>query len=147
MSIEYLLLQSTRYPGNALKAISHCLERMSRGGIYDVVGGGFHRHSTDYDWLIPHFEKMLCDNAQLAKTYLHAYQRTQKEEFKWICEDILDFIVRELFHPQGGFFCSLDADSAGREGEYYLWEKDKVLSLFVENEDREIFCHIYDLRP
>ena len=97
---------STRLPGKQTehhKLIKHCLGAMARGGMYDVVGGGFSRYSTDNFWRVPHFEKMLYDNALLVRAYLHAWQVTKEPEFKRIVEETLDFTLREMTHKQGGF--------------------------------------------
>lgn len=116
MTIEYLLRRaSTDSPQGELilKASQHVLNAMSRGGMYDVVGGGFARYSVDNFWRTPHFEKMTYDNAQLALAYLHGYLVTGNTDYRRICEETLDFVLRELTHSEGGFFSSLDADSEG----------------------------------
>ncbi len=129
MIIEYLLRRSLidgPHRDACLKAAVHALKAMARGGMYDVVGGGFARYSTDHFWRVPHFEKMLYDNAQLALAYLHAWLITREPSFKRITTETLDFIKRELASPEGGFYSSLDADSEGREGKYYVWTADEI---------------------
>ncbi|HEX9019134.1 MAG TPA: thioredoxin domain-containing protein, partial [Anaerolineaceae bacterium] len=143
MAIEFLMLQATRGEPMALETVIHVLERMSRGGMYDLVGGGFHRYSTDDEWLVPHFEKMLYDNTQLALAYLHGYLMTGRPAFRQVCEQTLDFITREMTHPEGGFFSSLDADSEGEEGKYYLWSPEEIHAALPDPADRELFGRIY----
>jgi len=145
MSIEFLLRQATRGDTAALQAAEHALTTMARGGMYDVVGGGFHRYSTDDDWLVPHFEKMLYDNALLSRAYLHAYRLTAKPFYRRIAEETLDFILREMAAPEGGFYSSLDADSEGEEGRYYLWTIDEIRSALADEKAFDLLQTAYNL--
>jgi len=120
---------------------------MQHGGIYDVVGGGFHRYAVDAIWCVPHFEKMLYDNAQLALAYLHGYLMTGDASFRLTCEETLDFIQRELMHPAGGFFSSLDADSEGEEGKFYIWTMEEIEKTLSNPEDFELARAVYQLTP
>jgi uncharacterized protein YyaL (SSP411 family) len=116
---------------------------MARGGLYDQLGGGFARYSTDAEWLVPHFEKMLYDNALLVIVLAEAYQLTKKALYKRAIEQTLEFVERELFSPEKGFYAALDADSEGVEGKFYVWSKAEVES--VLGKDAELFCHFYDV--
>jgi uncharacterized protein len=116
---------------------------MARGGMYDVVGGGFSRYSVDNHWRVPHFEKMLYDNAQLARAYLHAWQVSGEPFYRRIVEETLDFVLRELSDPQGGFYSSLDADSEGVEGKFYVWDAAEIEQTL--SEDWEFFKAAYGI--
>ena len=102
------------------------LEKMAMGGIYDQIGGGFHRYSTDQYWLVPHFEKMLYDNALLSRMYLHAYQATGNPLYRRIAEETLDYVLREMTDSSGGFYSTQDADSEGEEGKFFVWTADEM---------------------
>ncbi len=131
MDYELLLRHWTRTGDEAsLNMVITTLRKMARGGIYDQVGGGFARYSVDTYWLVPHFEKMLYDNAQLASLYLHAWQATGEPLFKQIVEETLTYVEREMTHEDGGFYSAQDADSEGEEGKFYVWlaqEIDEIL--------------------
>jgi hypothetical protein len=120
------------------------LDAMMLGGIHDHVGGGFHRYSTDARWLLPHFEKMLYDNAQLARVYAEAFRITGNEAFRATARDTLDWALREMRDPGGGFFSALDADSEGEEGRFYVWTRGEVLEI-LGREAGESFCNVYHI--
>lgn len=122
----------------------HTLRKMAEGGMYDQIGGGFHRYSVDERWLVPHFEKMLYDNALLTRVYLEAYQATQDVFFRRIVEEILAYVEREMLHPEGGFYSTQDADSEGEEGKFFVWSRDEVMRI-LGDEIGEIFCRYYDV--
>jgi uncharacterized protein YyaL (SSP411 family) len=153
MNLEFLL----RYhhmtgEQRALEMADLTLTQMATGGIYDQLGGGFHRYSTDARWLVPHFEKMLYDNALLARVYLHAYQVTGRPLYRRVAEETLDYVIREM-RPQSepcdgfdGFYSAQDADSEGEEGKFFLWTPDEVRSI-LDDEEAEIFCRYFDVTP
>jgi len=143
MVIEFLLRQASGGDRMALDMAMHALRAMAKGGMYDVVGGGFARYSVDDFWLVPHFEKMLYDNAQLALAYLHAFMFTGEAELRRVCEQTLDFVLREMTHPEGGFFSSLDADSEGEEGKFYVWTPDEILAVISDANDAKLFLAAY----
>ncbi len=145
MTIEFLLRRDTAGNTEALKPAVHALNAMARGGMYDVVGGGFARYSVDNFWRIPHFEKMLYDSAQLAKVYLHGYLVTGDVKYRRVCEETLDFLLREMTHPEGGFYSSLDADSEGEEGKFYVWTQDEIEK--VLGPDFDFFKTAYGITP
>ncbi|HEX2868623.1 MAG TPA: thioredoxin domain-containing protein [Ignavibacteriales bacterium] len=132
MTLMYLIRYAYR-TGNkvAMEMVETSLYKMAKGGIYDQIGGGFHRYSTDNEWLVPHFEKMLYDNALLCLTYLEAYRFRQDEFFLKIAEDILSYVLREMTDPSGGFYSAQDADSEGIEGKHFLWSYDELKELLT----------------
>ncbi len=139
-----LFLRQYAHNGDSryLKMTEHTLQRMAEGGIYDQLGGGFARYSVDEKWLVPHFEKMLYDNAQLTQLYLDVYLLTKKPFYLRIAQETLQFVKRELTDAQGGFYSSLDADSEGEEGKFYLWTRQEIFDI-LGNEMAEIFCQRY----
>jgi len=143
-----LFLRAHRSSGEQryLDMVAHTLRQMARGGIYDHIGGGFHRYSVDERWLVPHFEKMLYDNAQLVPLYLAAHQVTGESFFAEVARDILDYVVREMRSPEGGFYSTQDADSEGEEGKFFLWSADEVRAALGE-ESAEIACRYWDVSP
>ena len=137
MILEFLLRYHHRTADkDALAMVEHTLERMAKGGIYDQIGGGFHRYSVDSRWLVPHFEKMLYDNALLSRLYLHAYQATGKQLYRRIVEETLDYVLREMRGKEGGFYSTQDADSEGVEGKYYIWTPDQITEALGEDEGK-----------
>ena len=127
MNLEVLLRHHHRTGDRAaLSGVEDTLRAMANGGIYDQLGGGFARYSVDQYWLVPHFEKMLYDNALLSRIYLEAYQATGEEFYKRIAEETLDYVVRDMTSPEGGFYSAEDADSEGEEGKFYVWTPEEI---------------------
>ncbi len=127
----------------ALFIVDKTLEMMHRGGIYDHLGGGFSRYSVDEKWMIPHFEKMLYDNAILAHCYLEAWQLTKKEMYREVCKGILDYLMRDMSHVDGGFFSAEDADSEGHEGLFYTWPYEEIAKILED--ESSLFCEFYNI--
>jgi uncharacterized protein YyaL (SSP411 family) len=145
MTLEFFLhvYHRTR-DEEALKIVSETCRKMAEGGMYDQLGGGFHRYSVDAKWLVPHFEKMLYDNALLSRLYLHVYQLTKDEFARRIATETLDYVVREMTNPRGGFYSSQDADSEGVEGRFFVWSRTEVVDVLGE-QDAAIFCDYFDI--
>jgi hypothetical protein len=148
-NLLFLLERAKRLPEGAEKQeaekmLLNTLDHMAAGGIRDHLGGGFHRYSTDRYWRIPHFEKMLYDNGQLASVYAQGYELTQREDFARITREICDFVLREMTDDSGGFYAALDADSEDEEGKFYRWEKAEIEKLLAADE-YELFARVYGL--
>jgi uncharacterized protein YyaL (SSP411 family) len=144
MSIEFLLRRFVNDGDEeALLMAEKTLEKMATGGMYDQLGGGFARYSTDAAWLVPHFEKMLYDNALLSRVYLHAWQVTNRPLYRRIAEETLEFVAREMRHADGGFFSSYDADSEGVEGKFYVWNPPEIEDVLAQ--DAGLFKLYYDV--
>ncbi len=135
MVLDFLLRDYHR-SGNsqALRIVERSLEKMAQGGIYDQLGGGFHRYSVDNKWLVPHFEKMLYDNALLSRLYLRAYQATGKPLYLRVVEETLEYVLREMTSPEGGFYSAQDADSEGEEGKFFVWTPAEIKAVLGEEE-------------
>ena len=139
MIYEFLLKHHARTNhAESLSIVTKTLDKMAYGGIYDHLGGGFHRYSTDAVWLVPHFEKMLYDNALLVRLYLHAYQVTGKDLYKNVVEETLAYVMREMTSAEGAFFSSQDADSDGIEGQYFVWTVDEIQEILDPHLSSEI---------
>ena len=128
-----------------LTMVTKTLDGMAGGGMYDHIGGGFARYSTDDEWLVPHFEKMLYDNALLARTYVEAFQATGLERYRKVATETLDYILREMTAPEGGFYSATDADSEGVEGKFFVWTPEQIREVVSEEEDTKRFCAYYDI--
>lgn len=145
-AIELLLCLYHRSRGDILLDMAtHTLDCMAQGGIYDHVGGGFHRYSVDGQWLVPHFEKMLYDNAQLAQAYLEAYQVTDDPRYRRVVTETLDYVLRDMRDPLGGFHSAEDADSEGMEGAFYVWTAAEIMAA-LGTQDGDLFRAYYNVR-
>ena len=153
MALEFLLrVHQHRLKGEIgtkatrpeLEIVEISLQHMANGGIYDQLGGGFHRYSVDAEWLVPHFEKMLYDNALLSRIYLHTYLVTGNPFYRRIAEETLDYVVREMTSPEGGFYSTQDADSEGEEGKFFVWTPTEIEAV-LPREDAEIFMKYYSV--
>ncbi|HVZ80118.1 MAG TPA: thioredoxin domain-containing protein [bacterium] len=143
LQLQFLLrVHSATGNVKALAMVEKTLDKMAQGGIYDQVGGGFSRYSTDGIWLVPHFEKMLYDNALLARTYLEAYQVTGKEEYARIARETFTYLKRDMTSPEGAFYSAEDADSEGEEGKFYVWTPEELKKLLGEKDGTD-FCSLY----
>jgi len=150
MTLEYLLRAHLRGEARALPMLTLTLEKMARGGMYDQLGGGFHRYSVDERWLVPHFEKMLYDNALLTRLYVEAWQVTGEPLLRRVAEETLAYLAREMRHPDGGFYSTQDADSLphpdadhAEEGAFYVWTPAEVREQL--GDDAALFCMLYDV--
>ncbi|HEX8843522.1 MAG TPA: thioredoxin domain-containing protein [Pyrinomonadaceae bacterium] len=145
MSLEFLLRQYYRTGrSETLEMIENTSRKMAEGGMYDQLGGGFHRYSTDARWLVPHFEKMLYDNALLSRLYLHVYQQTKDDFYRRIVEETLGYVLREMTDERGGFYSTQDADSEGEEGKFFVWTVEEIKEALGE-EEGSLFCDYYDV--
>ena len=145
MTLEFILhtFHRTR-AADALEIVEHTARKMAEGGIYDQLGGGFHRYSVDAKWLVPHFEKMLYDNALLSRLYLHLYQVTKKPDARRVAEETLDYVAREMTDASGGFYSSQDADSEGHEGKFFVWSRQQIVDA-LGAPDADLFCAYFNV--
>ena len=145
--LNVMLRESVRKADPSLREkVLQQLRTMAAGGIYDHVGGGFHRYAVDVEWKVPHFEKMLYDNAQLVRLYLDGWRLTKEERFREVVEETLEYVRREMTHPDGAFYAAQDADSEGREGAFFLWTPEEIEAVLGRELGGE-FCRLYGARP
>ena len=144
--LSFLLGQYTHtHDEQTLHMVTKTLDAMAAGGMYDHIGGGFARYSTDDRWLVPHFEKMLYDNALLACTYLEGFQVTRNQEYRRITTEILDYTLREMTSPEGGFYSATDADSEGVEGKFFIWTPEEIRAIIPDAKEAALFCAYFDI--
>ncbi len=147
MTLEFAMSQYRRGgDADVLHIAEHTLQQMAAGGIYDHLGGGFHRYSVDRIWLVPHFEKMLYDNGQLLRSYLHAWQTNGRPEHRQVVDETVDYVLREMTSPEGGFYSAQDADSEGEEGKFFVWTAEEIEEILGE-EEAELLGQSYGVTP
>lgn len=147
MDVRVLLRTWKRFGNEDALAVARLtFDKMAAGGIYDHLGGGFHRYSTDARWLVPHFEKMLYDNALLTSAYLEGYQATGDEDYARVVRETLDYVLREMTQPEGGFYSTQDADSEGVEGKFFVWTEEEIFE-HLDADEARIFNYCYDVTP
>ena len=147
MTLEFAMSQHRRGgEAEAMHVAEHTLRQMAAGGIYDHLGGGFHRYSVDRVWLVPHFEKMLYDNAQLLRAYLHAWQINGRREHRQVVEETVDYVLREMTAPEGGFYSAQDADSEGEEGKFFVWTAAEIEAV-LGKEEADLLGRAYGVTP
>ena len=145
--LNVMLRQSVRKADPSLREkVLQQLRTMAAGGVYDHVGGGFHRYAVDVEWKVPHFEKMLYDNAQLVRLYLDGWRLTKEERFREVVEETLEYVRREMTHPDGAFYAAQDADSEGREGAFFVWTPEEIEAVLGRELGGE-FCRLYGATP